>query len=291
MFKLLILFSLCFTPLSAQLRPGTIGTNPSYTKDETDLIEPIPDYKSYINWTKGKLVIEHALPVLYFDPNVGRGVVNSSTRLEERLFVYAYQALTQMRVSSFLTIEDYFLRNKEIRENLLASLYSLPAENMVIKQSMVNGTLVFPLYGPKSISEPFYKNIKNQEITNYLTNKSSIESYYDTLIIDMVMFKDFKPSLMPRILDQKGHLVHGVETVEKSVLNQQGPVHYVTSITEALKHPSRGKKVAYLLPADIEGATLSDIVLFDTDVERVFSQKRSVDFFRKGKVIIIYSSS
>lgn len=270
------------------LRPGSFGLAPSYTREEGDLVEELPGYKSYINWSRGELITEYNVPITYQDPNVGRSVVNSSSRLKDELLVYASQALGQIKASAYLTLDDYFNRNEDVRNNLLQSLYGLSVKNAVIDKSQMKGSLAFPLYGAGSVSVPFYRNIKSGAVTNYIV-RSTLENYYDTLIIDLVMFPGFSPSLMPRILNQKGELIHGVETVDLSVLQKQGPVHYVTSITKALAHPARGKKIAYIFPADLSGPKLSDIVLFDADVERLFSHQRSVNSYRAGNVIIIHA--
>ena len=70
-------------------------------------------------------------------------------------------------------------------------------------------------------------------------------------------------------------------------LYNNGPIQFVTSITEALKHPIRGNKVAYILPKSTVGASSSDIVLFEEDVLRIFGQQRTINQLKKGRVIVI----
>ncbi|MGL5721814.1 MAG: hypothetical protein ACRCY4_05385 [Brevinema sp.] len=290
-------------PVFTQLRPGQFGTNTVYynplrpgvfgesafsTREKTDLIEEMPRYYSYINWSKGELVTEYRLPLAYGSANIGMNVSTSSARLKEELLIHASRALNKVKVSSFLTIEDIFEREEPIRNNLMASLYGLSVNDAVIEKSQIKGSMSFKLYGRNSISEPFYQNIKSSVVTNYLTN-SSLDVSYDTLIIDLVMFKGFRPSLSTRILNQQGELVHGIETLAPGVSQKQSAVHYVSSITAALNHPMKGKRVAYILPAEVSGSSLSDIVLFDDDLRRIFSQQRSLDAFRQGHVIVVHS--
>ncbi|MGL5255140.1 MAG: hypothetical protein ACRC9L_09145 [Brevinema sp.] len=302
--KFLIFFAFfCATPSFAQLRPGQFGTNTIYynplrpgvfgensfsTREKTDLIEDMPQYYSYINWSKGELVTEYRLPLTYSSANIGMNVSISSSRLKEELLIHASRALNQVKVSSFLTIKDIFERDEAIRNNLMASLYGLSVNDAIIEKSQIKGSISFKLYGRNSISEPFYQNIKSSVVTNYLTN-TPLEISYDTIIIDLVMFKSFRPSLSTRIINQQGDLVHGIETLAPGVNKKQSAVHYVSSITAALNHPIKGKRVAYILPAEVNGASLSDIVLFDEDLRRIFSTQRSLDALRQGNVIVIHS--
>lgn len=269
-------------------RPGTF---PEINADQkpTDVIESYSDYYSYINWSTGKMITEYSVPITYDDPNIGRNVANVTQKLKNELLVFAARAITQIKVSSLFIVNNYFTRDESVRSQLLSLLYGLEVENSVIEKSTIKGNLVFPLYGEKGISSSFYKNIKPEVVTNFL-KKDKLNRYYDTLIIDMVMFKNFNMSLMPRILSQKGQLVHGVETVDPKILQKQGPVHYASSITEALNHPARGKRIAYVLPAEPSGTFNSDIILFDSDIEDLFSQQRSIDNFKQGRVIVIHSS-
>ena len=293
----------CTTPVLAQLRPGQFGTNTVYynplrpgvfgesafsTREKTDLIEDMPQYYSYINWTKGELVTEYRLPLTYSSANIGMNVSTSSSRLKEELLIHASRALSKVKVSSFLAIADIFDRDENIRNSLMASLYGLSVTDAVIEKSQIKGSISFKLYGQNSISEPFYQNIKSTVVTNYLTN-TPLDTSYDTLIIDLVMFKGFRPALSTRILNQQGELIHGIETLAPGVIQKQSAVHYVSSITAALNHPMKGKRVAYILPAEVSGPSLSDIVLFDEDLRRVFSTQRSVDAFRQGHVIVVHS--
>ncbi len=283
-FLILAYVTVLITPHHAQLSPGSFV---QYTEErsEVDMIEKFPEYHSYINWTTGELVTDYNVPITYDDPNIGRQMGNLIENLQEKIIRFTIGALIKIRISSVFTINNFFDRDENIRFGILSTLYSLSIENPIVKNSKIYGTVSFPFYGTNSITERLYQNTRSMEITNFLQRETVDSQYYDTLIIDTVMFPQFEASLMPRILDQNGFVIHSVSTVTPSVLKKQSPVHYVTSITEALSHPIRGKRVAYILPSSIEGTT--DIVLFNSDVQNIYGQKRTLDNLRQGKVIII----
>lgn len=285
---ILYFFSLILisSPLFSQLRPGefieyTINTN------SQDLLEHDPDYFSYINWSKGTMVTEYYVPITYQDANIGRNIINLSEKLKEKLTEFVLEKITMVRVSSVFFLNDFFKNDKEIQHKVLSIVHNLSIENSMVKNSQFYGRITLPFFGSNSITEYLYKNIRYKEVTNYLQPETASSQFYDTLIIDMVMFPQYKASLMPNIIDHQGNVIHGVETVNPELLKMQGPVHYVTSITEAFNHPIRGKRVAYILPKSPIGTLFSDIILFEQDVKNIFSQKRTLNNLRQGKVIII----
>lgn len=287
--NLLILIFLC-TPLFGQFQPGTFikYSDPAISDD---VIEYLPKFHSYINWSKGEIVTKYQTPITYNDPNIGRNIANLTEKLKNRLVECSIRAITKVRVSSIFSLDDYFQRDKDIRFRLLSILYSLHVENPTIKNSSILGTLIYPLFGENSVSELFYKNIKRQVVTNYLKKATVDTIYYDTIIIDMVMFQQFTPSLMPQLLDQQGNVIYSMATVNPKILQKKrGVVYFVNSLTDALQHPARGKKIAYIMPAETTGNFSSDIVLFDEDVKKIFSQQRTLDFLNKGNVIIIHAA-
>ncbi|MDK2818830.1 MAG: hypothetical protein KFW21_05220 [Spirochaetota bacterium] len=278
----------CLSPsmFYSQLKPGTFI---EYSNEETslDMIELYSEYHSIINWTQGTIVTEYSIPITYNDLNIGRNIGNLLERLKEKIIQFTIGAVIQIRVSSIFSFNDFFQNNETIRFKVLSILYSLPIENSVVKNSTMFGKVTVPLFGSNSLTESLYQNILYKEVTNYLTKETTSSQYYDTLIIDMIMFPQFKPSLMPKILDHTGEVVYSIETIEPDVLYNQGPIQFVTSITEALKHSMRGSRIAYILPKAVAGNTSSEIILFEEDVLKIFGQQRTLDQLKKGKVILI----
>ena len=270
----------------SQLKPGTF-LEYSDNEESVDMVESLPEYQSVINWTKGIVVTDYSVPITYNDLNIGRNMGDLLDQLKEKIIQFTIGAVIKIRVSSVFSFNDFFQNNEAIRFKVLSILYSLPIENSVVKNSTMFGRVTVPLFGSNSLTEPLYQNIRFKEVTNYLTKETAATQNYDTLIIDMVMFPQFTASLMPRILDHKGEVVYSIETIEPEILYNNGPIQFVTSITEALKHPIRGNKVAYILPKSTVGASSSDIVLFKEDVLRIFGQQRTINQLKKGRVIVI----
>ena len=283
---LICTFFLSNSIMFSQLKPGTF-LEYSDNEESVDMVESLPEYQSVINWTKGIVVTDYSVPITYNDLNIGRNMGDLLDQLKEKIIQFTIGAVIKIRVSSVFSFNDFFQNNEAIRFKVLSILYSLPIENSVVKNSTMFGRVTVPLFGSNSLTEPLYQNIRFKEVTNYLTKETAATQNYDTLIIDMVMFPQFTASLMPRILDHKGEVVYSIETIEPEILYNNGPIQFVTSITEALKHPIRGNKVAYILPKSTVGASSSDIVLFEEDVLRIFGQQRTINQLKKGRVIVI----
>ena len=283
---LICTFFLSNSIMFSQLKPGTF-LEYSDNEESVDMVESLPEYQSVINWTKGIVVTDYSVPITYNDLNIGRNMGDLLDQLKEKIIQFTIGAVIKIRVSSVFSFNDFFQNNEAIRFKVLSILYSLPIENSVVKDSTMFGRVTVPLFGSNSLTEPLYQNIRFKEVTNYLTKETAATQNYDTLIIDMVMFPQFTASLMPRILDHKGEVVYSIETIEPEILYNNGPIQFVTSITEALKHPIRGNKVAYILPKSTVGASSSDIVLFEEDVLRIFGQQRTINQLKKGRVIVI----
>ena len=283
---LICAFCLSTSLIYGQLKPGTF-TEYSENEKPVDMIESLPEYYSSINWTKGIIVTDYSIPITYNDRNIGRNMGDLLERLKEKIIQFTTSAVIKIRVSSVFSFNDFFQNNEVIRFKVLSILYSLPVENSVVKGSTMFGRVTVPLFGTNSLTEPLYQNIRFREVTNYLTKETAGTQNYDTLIIDMVMFPQFQASLMPRILDHKGEVIYSIETIEPEILNEKGPVQFVTSITEALNHPMRGDKAAYILPKSTIGSSASDIELFEEDVRRIFGQQRTINQLKKGRVIVI----
>ncbi len=283
---LICAFCLSSSLIYSQLKPGTF-TEYSASEESVDMIETLPEYYSSINWTEGVVVTDYSIPITYNDLNIGRNMGDLLEQLKEKIIQFTTGAVIKIRVSSVFSFNDFFQNNETIRFKVLSILYSLPVENSVVKGSTMFGRVTVPLFGPNSLTEPLYQNIRFREVTNYLTKETASTQNYDTLIIDMVMFPQFQASLMPRILDHKGEVVYSIETIEPEILNDKGPIQFVTSITEALNHPMRGSKAAYILPKSTMGSSASDIELFEEDVRKIFGQQRTINQLKKGRVIVI----
>ena len=283
---LICAFYLSNSNIYSQLKPG-VFVEYSDNEESVDMVESLPEYHSIINWTKGIVVTDYSVPITYNDLNIGRNMGDLLDQLKEKIIQFTIGAVIKIRVSSVFSFNDFFQNNETIRFKVLSILYSLPIENSVVKDSTMFGRVTVPLFGPNSLTESLYQNIRFKEVTNYLTKETAATQNYDTLIIDMVMFPQFTASLMPRILDHKGEVVYSIETIEPAILYNNGPIQFVTSITEALNHPIRGNKVAYILPKSTVGASSSDIALFEEDVLKIFGQQRTINQLKKGRVIVI----
>lgn len=292
MHKLFIIsFFLLLAPVTknfSQFNPNSYQKFLTNTSVKTsDVIQKLPEYYSYINWSTGEVVTEYCIPITYTDPNIGRNINTLTEKLKQQMLEFVFAAIKRVQFSSIFLVDDYVQHDSAIQIDLLSTLYSLSIQNPVFKDSYLKGRIVFPLYGLKSVSNPFFKNIKSVSVTNYLQKETVSSMSFDTLIIDMVMFDKFQPSLAIKILDQNNNLLHGISTVEKNILDTQGSVYFVNSITEAFKHPARGSKVAYILPENVSGVFSSDIILFNSDAQRIFSQQRTLNALRQGRVIVI----
>jgi len=251
------------------------------------IIEKIPEYKSTINWTTGKIKTELSLEINIEDPNIGKNKDYYYNIIKEELKQNLIKAMGYLRISDIFLLKDYFYIKSEQRYEILFHVDKSFYYPIIQKNKKLYGALELYIFGTNGIANIFYKNIDKVENKKYLlTNRIKKQEYYDSLLIDASIFQDFKPSIFMRIYDQDGMLLYGPETIEKKYLELNGVCEYTSSLIYALNSPRIGKKIFYIIPFKTYGRTSTYFILHNSDASKLFNNKDTIDSINKGAVVV-----
>jgi len=110
-----------------------------------------------------------------------------------------------------------------------------------------------------------------------------ISTQYTSIIID-VRGLEIKPMLVPSILNENGLEIYNKNFVKPDDAAKYGIASYVYSEKDAMKHKKAGKHPLFC-------AALKNMngnpVISDTDVKKMFSHKKNIEYLSKCRVIFI----
>lgn len=253
-----------------------------------ELIEDIPDFSSYINWTTGKVRTQISIPFKYGNPNIGELINNYAAEMKALLRQNMIKALAYLRISDIFSLKDYYSQKSAIRFEIIDRVDSATFYPPLQKGNYFSGIVELNLYGKKGLATLFYRDIENLSIpTKYLQAETTTKEYYDSLIIDTIIYKDFKPSIQFRIYDTDGNLIYGPEIVDKQILNNEGICEYTTSLTHAFNSKRTGNKIFYLIPYAIKGKMKTDVVIHKEDAAQLLANPKTLEYLKKVKVVVV----
>lgn len=96
-----------------------------------------------------------------------------------------------------------------------------------------------------------------------------------------------RPSLFPRILDQRTEVIFSRETVAPDILQRQPAVLFAHSLAEAPFRQRIGNRPFRITLHSVYGRLRNDLILLDEDVQRLLSSESGLRVLSEGKVLII----
>ncbi|MGC8765621.1 MAG: hypothetical protein ACP5QT_07020 [Brevinematia bacterium] len=256
-------------------------------REETqNLVEEIPAFDAEIDWTSGILRAKITIPSSQSEANIGRFYDRVQNEVNEALQSRLNKAIGVVRLSRDFKASDYYNAYPEIRYEVYSHLENARYYPVVKDGNSFKGMAELFLYGKDGILGIFFKNLQKRDVTNYIDEMKDLE-YFDTLVIDMLLFKDFSPSVAPRIYDEDGLLLYGPETMDYESFLKNGGCLFTRSLSYAFSSQRTGKRVFYTMPKGITGMLNTDIVLFNSDAARLFASRRSIKYINQGNVIIV----
>ncbi|OHD55781.1 MAG: hypothetical protein A2Y33_14175 [Spirochaetes bacterium GWF1_51_8] len=269
---------------SANFDPNFFWTKNEITSHE--LVEKIDTYSSMINWTTGKVRTEIALPIKFDNPNIGQLFSQYSQEIRELLRQNLIKALGYLRISAIFSLKDYYSQKNDIRFEIIDRVDSAFYYPPVQKKNQFHGIAELALYGKNGLATLFYRDIENMALpTNYPSSKMA--EYYDSIIIDTLIFKEFNPSIEMRIYDQDGRLIYGPEIVEKKALTDKGICEFTTSLTYAFKSARSGTKILYIMPIEVKGKMGTDLVIHNEDAAKIMANPLTVKCLKQAQIIVV----
>ncbi|OHD61998.1 MAG: hypothetical protein A2014_04575 [Spirochaetes bacterium GWF1_49_6] len=270
---------------------ASVSFDPNFfwTKNEItshELVEKIDTYNSMINWTTGKVRTEIALTIKLGNPNIGQLFSAYSEEIREQLRQNLIKALGYLRISAIFSLKDYYSQKNDIRFEIIDRVDSAFYYPPVQKNNQFHGIAELNLYGKDGLATLFYRDIEGVALpTNYPSSSSS--EYYDSIIIDTLIFKEFNPSIEMRIYDQDGRLLYGPEIVDKKVLNEKGICEFTTSLSYAFKSQRSGTKILYIMPIEVKGKSGTDLIIHNDDAAKIMANPLSVKALKQAQIVVV----
>lgn len=113
--------------------------------------------------------------------------------------------------------------------------------------------------------------------------KDEIKETFTGVIIDASSF-DLRPVLLPRIIDESGHLIYGLPFADRSQVIGYGLLTYLSADDQLLVNERIGN---HPLRIKAKGVTGGDIIISNRDARKVHGSKANLGLLKKCRVIVI----
>ncbi len=291
--KILIFSAAAFS--IAGIAAGSLKGQVTEERSEGDLI----------NWTTGKIQSSSAakLPRLIQNPSnpefrspdtaasLTEARSDARVRASERAKLQLMQTIMEIPLNGDYTLRDLLEESPEFRESAgdLPSWFKTVIR--ITGESSVTETMEISFRGEKGLYRSLaYALHRSNRIPVPITDSSGPEGISDPVtgvIIDATHIKEFRPSLLPRIYNEKGRLIYSHEMLSRGALIHRGPVVYYRDYNAARKDGRAGNNPYYLTAAGAVGTLKADLFLDDAEVDRILSSEQGREALRKGSVIIL----
>lgn len=275
----------CGVNLSAQDKKQSSRSKPD--RNSASLIEEIPTYNSFINWTTGEVQTAVDMPMTGISPNLGQTINRNYAQVKDELRLNLIKAIGFVRISEIFQLKEYYSSKSDIRYEIVSKVDRAFYYPAVMADGKYSGRVKLDLYGKDGIASLFFRDIERVKLTNYVGEDKKDMEYFDGLILDMVSYPQFNPSIQLRIYDEDGNLLYGPETVDKDALEKAGVCEYTTSLSNAFISPRSGHRIFYAIPYDVKGRMNTYIVLKNSDAARLFANPRTVRYLNQSRVVVV----
>ena len=166
---------------------------------------------------------------------------------------------------------------------------------------MTDGTvavsLTFSLYGgfaqlilPKEIKQiqPITQVIPNENAKSPSQSLHSTGSDYTGLVVDARAIR-LQPVIAPKIIDEKGQEVYGATVISREFAVQHGISQYVYHIESADTAVRIGPRPLIVKGLRTVAPGNCDIVISNTDVEKLRRSSKHLSFLKQCRVAIVVS--
>ncbi|MCS7298417.1 MAG: hypothetical protein RMJ37_00440 [Spirochaetia bacterium] len=237
---------------------------------------------SYVNWTKGLLVIEYSSSEL---PLVGKSfhqdILQLNYSVKRKLVSEAFDILRKRIIfDENRMVEDILSAFPEKRENIISFLEKINVQNFRYFGGRVLARYSIDIFADNGIFDIMKLAFLPREYKEFVNLTEPKE--YTGLIISTKKHK-FNISLSVKILSKSGKIIY-------SYADYKGKGRYINffrSLEDALKTGIFGDRVLYAFPVAIQGENLTDIVIEDNVAEKILSLEENYEVFYNGKVGII----
>jgi hypothetical protein len=244
-----------------------------------------------VDWLNGKIISignsnmaidEEGYPVDVETNNalsISEARTISYERSKERALSNAINTISAIQVDSEKKIADLIKTDPVVRRNI----YEVIEKNSIYKDVTSNyltSSCKFELntgYLTEAINYQFPQD-------NFpIQDNIEISTLYSSIIID-VRGLGIKPMLIPSIINESGLEVYNKNFINPDDAVKYNVVSYVYTEKDAIKHKKAGKRPLFC-------AALKNLngnpVISDSDIKKIFSHKKNIEYLKKCRVIFI----
>jgi hypothetical protein len=208
-----------------------------------------------------------------------------------------------IRVDSATLVENYMTTNDVIKTQVSGFVRGAQIANTnPLPDGSVEITVKVPMYGVDSLMTPFLpeKGIGAQEVP------SDSPEGYTGMVID-ARGLGLKPACFPSVVDDKGQVVYGPQTVDKAAAEKDGMVHYMAApkgadlsslfgegtyvirpVQAAPPAPPRvGHKPLKIKGGDKAGALKANIIISSEDAKKIRDDSALSVALKRSRVTVV----
>jgi hypothetical protein len=199
------------------------------------------------------------------------------------------EVINGVRVSSTTTIRDFTVESDIINtqvQGIVKGAKTMKQE--YLSDGTVEVTVRMPLSGNfASVIIPRILE-KRQVMTPPSTPQTppATSEVFTGLVVDARGIQA-RPAMSPRIIDEKGQEVYGSMNVEREYAVQQGMSGYARDLTAAQSNPRVTNNPVSVKGLRTEGAGRSDIMIANTEADKIRAAGDQEGFLKKCRVMIV----
>lgn len=232
----------------------------------------------------------------------------SALRLEarEQMLQRSTIILEDIVVESNYQLGQLLERNRQLAEEYSIFLEEMQLGGVFFQNQKILARISIPLRGDRGIlsflplpwQSQKYRLLEDserpgeayQEKTLLGEYKRSLTATsYSGLVIDMRGL-DFQYSLAPRVFDESGYLIYGPEYLHRRMGIPRGVAGFATNLEASIVKRRAGDDYLYVSGLTATGRYNSDVVLLQSDVEKLFEHPETITNLEKTRVVILIDS-
>lgn len=252
-----------------------------------------------VNWSKMEISIKvsEKIPRVIIDnsdPEYGKD--NTAFNLsearnktlilaKEKIKIHFARSIESLPLNDEFTIKEALEKNLTFRERYNQFFIKESGEFKVrFVQDQVHLVSSLSLLGQNGLISYLDLPSSKETFPEFLEKKTFAK--YSGLILD-ARHLDFKPSLFPKILTDKGLEIYSAALIDRNFIINNGLVLYEKDPKKAILNSRIGQDSHFLVAINVVGKNKNNLTITTEDAIKLLSNKNTIDNLKKCKVIIL----
>lgn len=255
--------------------------------------EPIENYSSKIDWSKGEVCLNFSVKNVNIKKNRAQSLYLTEGVSNLKTMHYFLKSLLLIRLDSSRTLEDVFVNSNQIT-NVKDSLGKYLDINLSPSRNLdsVNFTYTFSIF--PNLSKFLVEGTGEPKMKKNLIWLPS-DSYTGLLIYAQEPLKVYgeiglqslNPSLFLKIYDEKINLIVSKDMMSPKYLVKWGSAAYTVKFDENLYKDRIGTNPIRTVARGIFGKNYTDVIVSDETVEKIWSNPENNKILSEGRIVVI----